>query len=149
MANVSLCVIVAAMAPLKKFYKIILVAYFIPYFAFLLFSDFESAEKKFPPGVFNRAFSIYFFVGIFVLPILIFGIPSVASIKAEIQSVRVRRGAKRKLQIVIASIAVTIIWGLVMVVVPPQNTRTAVFDIFIFLLLFGSFLWLRSKIKSG
>ena len=136
------------MACLKKFSKIILVAYFIPYFAFLLFSNFESAEKRFPPGMFNRELPIYVFVGIFVLPVLIFGIPSVASIKAEILSDRVRRGVKRKLQIAIASIVVTIIWGLIMVVVPPQSTRRAVFDIFMFLLLFGSFLWLRSKIKS-
>ena len=133
---------------MKKFSKIIFVVYFIPYIAFLLCSDFDSAEKRFRPGMFDRAFSIYFFVGIFVLPFLIFGIPSVASIKAEILSDRVRRGVKRKLQITIASVIVTAIWALTMVVVPPHSTVLAVFDIFVFLLLLGTFLWLRFKIKS-
>ena len=134
---------------MNKFPKILLV-YFAPYFAFLLYCVFASPDElnRLLPRVFGGAYAIYMLVGIVVIPILLYGIPSVASIRTEILSDRVRRGAKRKVQIAIASLLVTLISGLIMVVSPPHSTLSAVFDIFLFLLLIGSFLWLRSRIKS-
>jgi hypothetical protein len=136
-----LCDRVATGDSLKKFSKIIFFAYLSPYFAFLLFSDFKSAEKRFPTGAFDRVFTIYFFFGIFVLPFLVFGMPSFASIKTEISSDRVRRGVNRKLQTVSISVALVAIVGLIRYFVPPRDAVSATINIVVFLTIFCLLMW--------
>jgi uncharacterized membrane protein len=132
----------------KTIRKIILIAYWSPYFIVLLFSDFDSAAKRFRPGVFDRAYSIYFIAGIFVLPFLLYGLPSIASIKNEIQADRTRNALKRKLQLIGATISVTVMFGLTVAVIPPRSAISATFDILVFLLLFGAMVWLRFRERS-
>jgi len=139
---------VAADAFMKKFKNIILLAYVTPGAAFLLLADFNSAEKQFRPGVFDRVWTVYFFFGIFVLPFILYGVPSAASIKAELHSERVRRGVKRKLQMTAASIGVAAIMAVTYALIPPRNARSAFIDISVFLLLFGMLMWAHFRAKS-
>src|SRR2546427_2271177 len=122
---------VAAGDSMKKFSKLIFFVYFGFYLVLLLDSD--SLEKRFRPGVYDRVFSIYFVAGIFVLPFLIYGLPSAASIRAEISSDRVRRSVKRKLQTVSISVALIVIVGLTRYFVPPHDVLSLTVNIVVFL----------------
>jgi hypothetical protein len=131
----------------NKFSKIIFV-YLSPCFALLLFSDFASVEKRFRPGVFDRVFSIYLFAGMVVIPILVFGLPSVASIKAGILSDRVRQAVKRKFQTVSISLALVLIVGLTQRVVPPRDAMSLIINIVVFLTMFSFLVWSHFGRKS-
>lgn len=137
---------VAAGDSLKKFAKIIFLVYFGFYLVLLLYSD--SLEKRFRPGLYDRVISIYFFAGIFVLPVLVYGLPSVASIKAEISSDRIRRGVKRKLQTVSVSMALVVVVGLTRYFVPPRDTLSLTINIVVFLTMLCLLIWVHFRKKS-
>jgi hypothetical protein len=132
----------------KRFKNFVMLAYILPGVAFIFFGDFESAEKRFRPEVFDRAWFVYFFFGIFGLPLLLFGPPSMASIKASIQSDRFQRGVKRKLQTTAASIGVVAGMAVTYALIPPRNSLSAAIDISVFLLLFGTLMWVHFRAKS-
>ena len=132
---------------MKRFSKIIIsFVYFSFYLVLLLDSD--SLEKRFRPGVFDRVFSVYFFAGIFVLPFLLYGLPSAASIRAEISSDRVRRGVKRKLQTVSISVALLVIVGLTRYFVSPRDVLSVTINIVVILTMLCLLIWAHFRRKS-
>ena len=134
---------------MNKFPKILNV-YFSPFFAFLLYCIFSSPDElnKLLPRVFGRAYAIYMIVGIVVIPILLYGLPSVASIKAEMQSNRVRQGVKRKFQTVLISVALLVIVGLTGHFVPPRDARSLTINIVVFFAMFSLLIWAHFRRKS-
>jgi hypothetical protein len=132
----------------KKFSNIILLVYCSFCLPFLLFIESDSAKKRFRPVAMDRAFSIYFFMGIFVLPVLIYGLPSVASIKAEILSDRVRRAARRKLQTVSISVALLVMMGLTRYFVPPRDSLSLAINIVVFFAMLCLLIWAHFRTKS-
>lgn len=133
---------------MNKLSKIALV-YWGPFVAFVFYSVLTGPQKtdRLWQWIFGRWFVVYFLGGLVVLPIIAYGLPRVASIKAEILSDRVREGAKRKLQRTLVSIILAI-WILTMSVAPPRNTVWATFDVIVFVILLGAIFWLRF-VKKG
>lgn len=87
-------------------------------------------------------------VGIVVNPLLLYGLPTVASIKAEMLSNRVRRGVKRKLQTVSILVALLVIVGLTRHFVLPRDAQSLTINIVVFFAMFGLLIWAHFRRKS-
>jgi hypothetical protein len=77
-----------------------------------------------------------------VIPVLLYGFPSMASLKTELLSERVRLAVKRKLQRIVAA-SFLAIWMGIMLKYPPHNATSITFELLVFLVLFGAILWLH------
>lgn len=135
---------------MTKFSKIALF-YYIPYIAFLIYWPEPGAVDTgwLSPRLFYRLFDIYFFGGLVIVPMLAFGLPTIASVKAAISSDQLRGSIKRKLR----SSSIALIVGLILVLTrflyPPRGVISTTINILLVLLLFSAIVWVRFTKKDG
>jgi hypothetical protein len=122
----------------------VLLAYLSPCFAFILFLLLPRSgmQDKVQRWAFGPWFAVYFLGGVVVVPILLWGLPSIASLKTALLSGRTRQVVNRKLQRLFAATLLAI-WMWMISKHPPQSAISITFDLLVFLLLIGAVAWLQ------
>jgi hypothetical protein len=128
-----------------------LLAYYSPYFLFLAYSLYTSPAEanRLQAGLLGRIFSVYWIAGLLIVPLLAFGLPSAALIRAEVFSPRIREALRSKLLVTAISLGLVLVMVLTVRLVPPQNLTSLIFDVVVFLTTLCLLIWMRFGRRSG
>src|SRR4029077_18946543 len=107
---------------MNKFVKTLL-AYYSPYFLFLVYSLYASPAEanRLQAGPLGKIFSAYWIAGLLIVPLFAFGLPSAALIRDAVVSPRIREALRSKLLDIAFSLGLVLVIVLTVRLVPPQS----------------------------
>jgi hypothetical protein len=133
---------------LNRFTKILL-AYYAPYFVFLVYVTLASPERA--NIALTRAkwgLSVYFIAGLVVVPILAFGPPRISWLMGGIPR-SARHVLIRHAQLAAAALILGTVYVLVSRLVPVRTTASALINLFVVVLIFLLLFWIRFRKNSN